>query len=60
MAGTCGYGEGLSGPINAGNFLTSCKVYWLASQEGLLLHGVSKYVAACVCHLCVFGVLVCW
>ena len=20
---------------NAGNFLTSCKVYWLASQEGL-------------------------
>jgi hypothetical protein len=23
------------GSINAGNFLTSCKVYWLASQEGL-------------------------
>ena len=39
MAGTCGYGEGLSGSINAGNFLTSCKVYWLASQ----VHGVSKY-----------------
>ena len=35
LAGTCGYGEGLSGSINAGNFLTSCKVYWLASQEGL-------------------------
>ena len=35
MAGTCGYGEGLSGSTNAGNFLTSCKVYWLASQEGL-------------------------
>ena len=35
MAGTCGYGEGLSGSINAGNFLTSCKVDWLASQEGL-------------------------
>ena len=35
MAGTCGYGEELSGPINAGNFLTSGKVYWLASQEGL-------------------------
>ena len=35
MAGNCGYGEGLSGSINAGNFLTSCKVYWLASQEGL-------------------------
>ena len=32
LAGT---GEGLSGSINAGNFLTSCKVYWLASQEGL-------------------------
>jgi hypothetical protein len=24
-----------SSSINAGNFLTSCKVYWLASQEGL-------------------------
>jgi len=24
----------LSGSINAGNFLTSCKVYWLDSQEG--------------------------
>ena len=35
MAGTCGYGEGLSGSINKGSFLTSCKVYWLASQEGL-------------------------
>jgi hypothetical protein len=29
VAGTCGYGEGLSGSINAGNFLTSCKAYWL-------------------------------
>jgi hypothetical protein len=35
MAGTCGYGEGLSSSINAGNFLTSCKVYWLASQEAV-------------------------
>jgi hypothetical protein len=35
VAGTCGYGAELSGSINAGNFLTSCKVYWLASQEGL-------------------------
>jgi len=35
VAGTFGYGEGLSASINAGNFLTSCKVYWLASQEGL-------------------------
>ena len=35
MAGTCGYGAGLSGSINAGNFSTSYKVYWLASQEGL-------------------------
>jgi len=33
--GTCGYGEGLWGSINAVNFLTSYKVYWLASQEGL-------------------------
>jgi hypothetical protein len=35
VAGTCGHSEELSGSINAGNFLTSCKVYWLASQEGL-------------------------
>jgi hypothetical protein len=34
VAGTSGYCEGLSGSINAGNFFTSCKVYWLASQEG--------------------------
>jgi hypothetical protein len=27
MAGTCGYGEELSSSINAGNFLTSGKVY---------------------------------
>ena len=45
MVGTCGYGEGLSGSINAGNFLTSCKVYWLASQEGLCsMELVSKEV----------------
>jgi hypothetical protein len=35
VAGPCRYGEGLSGSIKAGNFLTSCKVYWLASQVGL-------------------------
>jgi len=35
VACTCGYSEGFSGSINEGNFLTSCKVYWLASQEGL-------------------------
>jgi hypothetical protein len=35
VAGTCGYSEELLGSINVGNFLTSCKVYWLASQEGL-------------------------
>ena len=35
MAVTGGYGEELSGSINAGNFLNSCKVYCLASQEGL-------------------------
>jgi hypothetical protein len=44
VAGTCGYGEEISGSINAGNFLTSCKVYWLASQDRLL-HGVSKSVS---------------
>jgi hypothetical protein len=27
MAGTCGYGEELSSSINAGNFMTSGKVY---------------------------------
>ena len=49
MAGTCGYGEGLSGSINAGNFLTSCKVYWLASQEGLCsMEQVSKYESEAV------------
>jgi hypothetical protein len=43
VAGTFGYGEGLSGSINAGNFLTSCKVYWLASEESFsLLHGVNN------------------
>jgi hypothetical protein len=35
MAGTYGYGEELSGSINAGNFLANCNVYWLASEEGL-------------------------
>jgi hypothetical protein len=44
VAGTCGYGEGLSGSINVGKFLTSCKVYWLASQEGLCsMEYVSTY-----------------
>jgi hypothetical protein len=43
MAGTCGHGEELSSSINAGIFLTSCKVYWLASQEGLCsMEQVSK------------------
>jgi hypothetical protein len=27
VTGTCGCGEEFSSPINAGNFLTSCKVY---------------------------------
>ena len=49
MAGTCGYGEGLSGSINAGNFLTSCKVYWLASQEGLCsMEEVSTHCMYCM------------
>ena len=33
MVGTCGYGKELSGSINAGNFLTSGKVYRLASEK---------------------------
>jgi len=37
--GTCGYGEGLSGSINAGNFLTSLLVSFARMT---LLHGVSK------------------
>ena len=44
MAGTCGYGEGISGSINAGNFLTSCKLYCFSFSRRTLLHGVSKYV----------------
>jgi hypothetical protein len=35
VSGTCGYSEELSGSINAGNFLTSFKVYCLASPEEL-------------------------
>ena len=43
VAGTCGYGEGLSGSINEGNFLTSCKVFLLVSfSRRTLLHRVSK------------------
>ena len=30
-----GYGKELSGSIKVGNFLTSGKVHWLASKEGL-------------------------
>ena len=51
MAGTCGYGEGLLGSINAGNFLTSCKVYWLASQKGLCsMEQVSKCLLSIFSH----------
>jgi hypothetical protein len=39
VAGTCGYGEELSGSINVGNFLTSCKVTVSFSRR-TLLHGV--------------------
>ena len=43
MAGTCGYSEELLGSINAGNFLTSGKVFLLVSfSRKTLLHGVSK------------------
>jgi len=43
VAGTYGYGVGLSGFINAGNFLTSCKVLLVSFSRRTLLHGVSKY-----------------
>jgi len=39
VAGTCGYGEGLSGSINAGNFLISLRVSF---SRKTLFHGVSK------------------
>ena len=47
MAGTCGYGEGLSGSINAGNFLTSLLVSF---SRGVLLHGVSKHLPIVLCY----------
>ena len=48
MARTWGYGEELSGSINAGNFLTSGKVYWLASQEGLCSMEYIHYSPVCI------------
>ena len=39
MVGTCGYSEGLSGSINAGNFLTSLLDRF---SRRTLLRGVSK------------------
>jgi hypothetical protein len=42
VAGTCGYGEELSGSINVGNFLTSCKVHWLTSQDSRHLQHFPK------------------
>jgi hypothetical protein len=44
VADTCGYGEELSGSINAGNFLTSCKS---VNFSRTLLRGVSKYRCRC-------------
>jgi hypothetical protein len=41
MAGTCGYGEGLSGFINARNFLTNAK-FTVSFSRRTLLHGVSN------------------
>ena len=35
-------------------------IYTCGARPLSRLGGPSKYVAACVCHLCVFGVLVCW
>jgi hypothetical protein len=39
VVGTCGYGEGLSGSINAGNLLSSLLVSF---SRKTLLRGVSK------------------
>ena len=56
MAVTCGYGEELSGSINAGNFLTSGKVYWLASQEGLCsMEYTNSFLYTFRMSLCVLG-----
>ena len=33
MAGTCEYGDELSGSISAGNFLTSCRTSWLLKKD---------------------------
>jgi hypothetical protein len=33
VAGTCEYGNELSGSINAGNFLTSCKTSQLLKKD---------------------------
>jgi hypothetical protein len=33
VAGTCEYGIELSGSINAGNFLTSCKISQLLKKD---------------------------
>ena len=41
VAGTCGYDEEISGSKNAGNFLTSGKVYLVSFSRRALLHGVS-------------------
>jgi hypothetical protein len=49
VAGTCGYGEDLSSSINAGNFLTGCRVYRLASQEGLCSMEYVTCVSPCNC-----------
>ena len=40
MGGACECGEEPSGSINAGNFLTSCKLASFSRRT--LLHGVSK------------------
>ena len=42
MVGTCGYGEGLSGSINAGEFLDWLQSLLVSFSRRTLLHGVSK------------------
>jgi len=60
VAGTCGYGLGLSGSINAGNFLTTCKDYWLAFQEVLCSMELVNVSYVSLVGWLMFGLLVGW
>ena len=46
MADTCGYGEGLSGSINVGNFLTSLLVSFSRTTLLQMGNSVEAYYSA--------------